>query len=137
MSVQEINIALPDHVYRRLESTAQSLDQPLSDVLLRAIEIGSPPAWDDVPEEHRKPLAAMDQLDNSALTSIAYGHRPAADTERHQALLELNAEQALTHDERLELQALRAAADKFMLERSHATSLLRWRGVPVPIPNGS
>lgn len=127
MPVQEVSITLPDDIYQRLESAARALDRPISEILLRAIEVGSPPGWDDVPDEYRDDLADMDELDNESLLKIV--HRPASKTERkrHEDLLNQNADSELGQEQQSELASLRVVADKHMLERSHAISLLRWR----------
>ena len=48
--------------------------------------------------------------------------------ERYQELLDRNANDVLSADERDELIRLRVESDRFMLCKVHAAALLRWRG---------
>ena len=49
-----------------------------------------------------------------------------------QELLEKNADDALSADDRIELEAQIFEADRFMLRKAHAAALLQWRGHAVP-----
>jgi len=129
-----ITLQLPDRLYQRLASTAQATQQPLEEVIIHALEVGSPPDWDDVPEEFQADLAALDRLDDAALWTIARSHQPSTEMTRYDVLLDLNQEGRLSDFEKLELTQLRQAADTFMLRKAHAAVLLRWRGHMVPNP---
>jgi hypothetical protein len=74
--------------------------------MLHALQVGSPPAWDNVPEEFQADIAAW---------QIVHSRKTAADMERYNILLEGNQSNTLTDAERLELMALRNEADRFML----------------------
>lgn len=69
-----ITLQLPERLYQRIVNTAQATQQPLEEVIIHALEVGSPPDWDDVPEEFQADLAALDRLDDAALWAIARGH---------------------------------------------------------------
>jgi hypothetical protein len=129
-----ITLQLPDRLYQRLASTAQATQQPLEEVIIHALEVGSPPDWDDVPEEFQADLAALDRVDDAALWTIARSHQPSTEMTRYDVLLDLNQEGRLSDFEKLELTQLRQAADTFMLRKAHAAVLLRWRGHMVPNP---
>ena len=73
MTVQNVTLPLPEHLYLRFEQVAQALQQSVADVLLHAVEVGSPPNWEDVPAEFQADLAALDWLDDKALWQIARG----------------------------------------------------------------
>ena len=132
MTVAPITLQLPDRLYQRLVNTAQATQQPLEAVILRALEVGSPPNWDDVPETLQADLAALDGLDDATLWTIALGRKSATELTRYDELLALNREGMLTDAERLELTSLRTEAERFMLRKAQATALLRWRGHQVP-----
>lgn len=68
-----------------------TLLRPLDDVLLHAVQVGSPPGWDDAPAEFQTDLAALDRLDDEALRRVARSHKTEADMERYQELLNKNA----------------------------------------------
>ncbi|MBE9067534.1 hypothetical protein IQ260_12780 [Leptolyngbya cf. ectocarpi LEGE 11479] len=123
-----ITLELPERLHQRLLNTAQATQQSLEAVILRALTIGSPPDWTDVPEEYQADLAALDRLDNDALWRVAQANKSAEDMARYDELLDRNSEGQLTDTEQLELLNLRKESERFMLCKSHAASILRWRG---------
>ncbi|WP_228021252.1 hypothetical protein [Vasconcelosia minhoensis] len=68
---EAITLQLPERLYQRLLSTAEATQQSLEAVVLRALTVGSPPDWTDVPEEYQSSLAALDRLADAALWKIA------------------------------------------------------------------
>lgn len=50
-------------------------------------------------------------------------------------LLDKNASDSLSANERQKLDSLRTEADRFMLCKAHAAALLKWRGVIVYMQN--
>lgn len=133
MSAPMLTLALPESLYRRLERTAEATKQPLEEIALHALSLGSPPAWDDVPPELQLALAALDRMDDDALWKIAKG-RMTADLSRRDDLLARNAEGGLSPEEQAELDRLLQEQDLFMLRKAHAAALLQWRGRRVPPP---
>jgi hypothetical protein len=129
---EPITLRLPEELYRRLTAAATATRRSLEEILLHALRIGSPPAWDDAPPEHQAELAAMDRLDDDELRKLAWGRRSEAELVRYDELLEQSAAGALGDAERSELEMLRREADRFMLVKAHAAVLLRWRGHDVP-----
>jgi hypothetical protein len=129
-----ITLQLPDRLYQRLINTAQAIQRPLEEVIVHALEVGSPPDWDDVPAEFQADLAALDRLDDATLWQIARSRKTVEEMAGYDDLLERNQEGTLTDSERLELMALRQAADRFMLCKAQAAVILRWRGHQVPSP---
>jgi hypothetical protein len=129
-----ITLQLPERLYQRLVNTAQATQRPLEEIIIHALETGSPPDWDDVPEEFQADLAALDSLDDNALWAIVRSHKPSNDMTRYDELLELNRETGLSDAEQIELAQLRHEADAFMLRKAHAATLLRWRGHPIVNP---
>jgi hypothetical protein len=134
MAVETVTLQIPEILYQRLVSTARATQQPLENVILHALQVGSPPEWDDVPEEFQADLAALDRLDDNTLWQIARSRKTVAEMERYNTLLDGNSSGTLTQDERLELMTLRNEADRFMLLKGQAAVLLRWRGHRVPTP---
>ena len=63
MRTSTLTLALPDELYLRLERAATATRQSIEEVVLHALRLGSPPAWDDVPPEHQIDLAALEKLD--------------------------------------------------------------------------
>lgn len=132
MTVKDIVLSLPEDLYLRLEQTARATKQPLTELLVHAIRAGSPPDWSQAPAEFQADLAALDRMDDAALWQIARGQRSEAEMARLAMLLEKNADDAVSAEETLELEQLVAAADRFMLCKAHAATLLQWRGHAVP-----
>jgi len=132
MTTQEVILPLPENLYLRLLQVAQATQQSLTDVLLYAVQVGSPPSWEDAPAEFQADLAALDRLSDEALWRIARSHQKEGTMERYQALLDKNANERLTEAERAELTQLRKEADRRMLRKAHAAALLRWRGHTIP-----
>lgn len=132
MLTQDVTIRLPEPLYVRLQQVAQATQRSLEELIVRAVQVGSPPSWEEAPAEFQADLAALDRLEDDALWRIARSTQLDADTTRYQELLDKNANGALTIPERLELTQLRQAADRFMLRKAYAVDLLRWRGYAIP-----
>jgi hypothetical protein len=132
MTMQTVTVSLPESVYLRLQQVAQGTQQSLTDVLLHAVKVGSPPSWEDVPAEFQVDLAALDRLDDDSLWQIARSKQSDDDMVQYQALLDKNADGTISEFERLELTQLRVEFDRLMLRKAHAAALLRWRGYQLP-----
>ncbi len=98
------------------------------------VTLGSTPAWDDVPPELQLDLAGLEKMGDEALWVIAKSRRESAEFVRYDELLDRNAAGSLTPGERDELNGLREEADRFMLCKAHAATLLRRRGHRVVSP---
>jgi hypothetical protein len=131
-SERTVTMQLPENLYLRLQQTAQATRQSLEATVLRALQVGSPPAWETAPAEFQADLAALDRLDDAALWRIARTRATPAPMDRYQALLDKNANQTLSTEERQELTQLRTDLDRQMLLKAHAAALLQWRGHQIP-----
>ena len=109
---ETITLELPDQLHQRLLRTAQATQQSLEAVILRALTVGSPPAWNDAPEEYQSDLAALDRLDDNALLKIAQASKSSEDMARYDKLLELNSEAKLTDTQQVELLNLRQKSER-------------------------
>ena len=132
MTTRTVKLRLPESLYIRLQQAADATRRPLDDILLHAVQVGSPPMWDDAPAEFQADLAALDRLDDETLWCIARSRKSDTEMERYQELLDKNANGTLAAEERDELVKLRIEYDRFMLRKAHAAALLRWRGHQVP-----
>ena len=130
-----ITVQLPENLYLRLQQTAQATRQSLEATTLRALQVGSPPAWETAPAEFQADLAALDRLDDAALWRVARTRAGPAQMDRYQALLDKNANHTLSATERKELTQLRTDFDRQMLRKVHAAVLLQWRGHQIPPPD--
>ncbi|MEM7531565.1 MAG: hypothetical protein AAF639_05290 [Chloroflexota bacterium] len=133
--MQDVMIQMPEPLYARLANAAHATRQPLQDILLHALKVGSPPSWEEAPAMFQADLAALDRLDDDSLWRIARSSRIGEDRTRYDELLDKNANGSLTERERTELNDLRNDADLFMLRKAYAVDLLRWRGHVIPPAN--
>jgi hypothetical protein len=131
MLAETVTLQVPDALYQRLVKTARVTKRSLEEVMIHALRVGSPPTWDDAPAEFQPDLAAMDQLDDESLWRIARSRKSQNEMVRYEELLDQSKRKALNDSERKELNVLREEADRFMLRKSHAAVLLRWRGHDV------
>jgi hypothetical protein len=141
MATQTITLRLPDDVYRRMLQMANVTKRPLEDVVYQSIQGNLPPSLDDILPEWQKELSHLQAMEDEALWVIAKESVPAKQWKRHKTLLFKNQTGQLSELERGELDQLRQAADAFVLRRSYALALLKWRGYTLPaasfaIPDG-
>lgn len=127
-----VTMQLPENLYLRLQQTAQATQQSFEAVLLRALQVGSPPTWETAPAEFQADLAALDRLDDATLWRIARYRANPPQLDRYQTLLDKNANDTLSAEERAELAQLRTEFDRHMLRKAHAAALLQWRGHQIP-----
>ena len=134
MTRQAITLHLPENIYWRLQAISQVTHQPLEEVAFQAIQGNLPPLIEDLPLEWQADLAELHSLDNEALWIITKESLPQKQWQRHEALLDQNQSGTLTEAEQNELIDLRTAVDRFVIRRSYALALLKWRGYTLVIP---
>ena len=125
---ETVVLQIPEALYQRLAIAAGATQRSLEEVILQALQIGSPPTWKDVPEEFQTDLASLDRLDDNSLWQIANSKKTILEMERYDFLLSKQKNIELTASERLELESLRTDSDRFMLRKSQAAAILKWRG---------
>jgi len=137
---QSLTLFLSDDIYRYLHEIADLTRQPVGELVAQSLKGNLPPRLADAPTELQPELLAMQTLPDGELREIAISQIPPEQQDRHQELLSKNEEGTLTGAERIELAGLRLNADRLMLQKAYAWSLLRWRGYPIPardeIPTG-
>jgi len=134
MTTQAINVQLPDEMYERLKDTAIATRRSLEDVVFQTIRGNLPPTLNDLPPEQRDLVADVEHLSDDALWAVAKESLPSSGWQRHQRLLRKAEDSALTpsdQTELAELAELRAATDHFVIRRSYALALLKWRGYTI------
>lgn len=128
--MQTLALQIPDALYDRLSQTARAVQQPIEQIVLRAIQIGAPPGLDDIPTEFQTSLLELDALNDDDLFAIAARKQSSQEFARYEDLLDRDDR---TYAEQQELDRLRFEADLLMLRKAHAAALLRWRGRTVPL----
>ena len=126
-----VTLQIPDGIYRRLEVQAKARSQSLEEILVHALNVGSPPDVNDVPTELKADLADLDSMSDDALLILMQAKKPIADFDRYDELLDLKADRLLLSAETEELERLRKESDIFMLRKAQAAVILKWRGYSV------
>lgn len=132
MAVQTVKVKLPSALYRRLERVAAVTRQSLDTVLLQTIRGNLPPLLEDVPPTMRAELRTLMKLDDNALWAVARSSFDSQQWRRHQRLLRKNAAGTLSAREHSELEKSRTELDRYVLRKSFALALLKWRGYTLP-----
>ena len=132
MTLQTINIQLPDTIYQRLQRVAEAMNQPIEEVVFQAIRGNLPPSLEDLSPELRRVVADLQYLSDEELWAIAKAPLPPQQWRRHQRLLRKAQDEMLSVVEQKELEELRVATDRFVTRRSYALALLKWHGHTLP-----
>jgi hypothetical protein len=98
-----VTLQIPDPIYQRLVNTANATGRSLEEVILHALKVGSPPDWDNVPDEFKAELAALDRFEDEALWKIATARKTLEEMARYDELLDRNQNGTLSQAERLEV----------------------------------
>jgi len=131
MQTETVTLKIPEAIYQRFANTARGMQRPVEEIVIHALKVGTPPGYEDIPEEFKADIAGLDRLDDDSLWSIARSRKTEAEMEKYNNLLEANSSRELTDREQLELIKMRREADLFMLRKAQAAALLNWRGYQV------
>ena len=129
---RSLTVELPESIFEYLQQMASFTRQSLDQLARQSIEGNLPPSVANAPAEMQPELLRMQTSSIAELQQIAHSQIPAGKQARHLELLEKNSESTITPGERQELASLRLEADRLMLRKARAWSLLRWRGQPIP-----
>ena len=132
MAMQRVEIELPESVYRQLAQIAKETAQPIATLAAQSVISNLPPSVEDASPELRADLLRLQTLATEDLLRAAQSEVGPADRVRQVELLEKHEDGQLTESERQELSTLRQSADRLMLRKAYAWSILRWRGQSVP-----
>lgn len=123
--MSDYTLTIPDTVYNRAKRIAWETSRPVEDVLLHQLEKLEEPA---LPPDQQAELDALRHLSDDALWTIAREQMPEAIEVRAHTLMDKNSLRQITDDEYAELQQLSQRADRLMLRKAEAASILRERG---------
>jgi hypothetical protein len=132
MTTQRVTIELPEPVFRQLVRIAEATQQSVEVLAAQSVLSNLPPSVENASPEMQPELLKIQSLSIEELLAIANAQVEPSQHERHVELLEKNKEGSLTSEERQELTDLRLAADRLMLRKAYAGSVLRWRGHRIP-----
>jgi hypothetical protein len=132
MTTQRVTIELPEPVFRQLARIAEATQQSVEVLAAQSVVSNLPPSVENASLDMQPELLNMQTLSIEELLAIANAKVEPSQHERHVELLEKNQEHSLTLEERQELTDLRLAADRLMLRKAYAWSVLRRRGHRIP-----
>ncbi|NJM17970.1 MAG: hypothetical protein HC836_39750 [Richelia sp. RM2_1_2] len=133
MATQKVTVELPQAIFQQLARIANATQQPLETLAAQSIVSNLPPTPDNAPVEIQEELLQMQIWDLEELLAIANSQITSEQQKRHTELLEKNSTvEELNKSERQELSELRIKADRLMLQKAYAWSVLRWRGHKIP-----
>ena len=133
MAKQKVTVELPQAIFQQLARIANATQQPLETLVAQSTVSNLPPTPDNAPLEIQEELLQMQIWNDEELLAIANSQITDQQQKRHIELLEKNStSEELNKSERQELSVLRVKADRLMLQKAYAWSVLRWRGHKVP-----
>jgi hypothetical protein len=132
MTTQRVMIELPEPVFRQLARIAEATQQSVEVLAAQSVVSNLPPTPENAPQDMQSELLLMPTPSIQELLILAHAKVESAQHNRHVELLEKNKEDSLTPQERQELTDLRLAADRLMLRKAYAWSVLRWLGHRIP-----
>lgn len=125
-------VQIPESLYHRLERLAEISHRSVETVVEQTLSAGVPPLPDDLSEEMRADLLALETADDDELWQVARSIVNPQQQDRHSFLLNKNRLGTITEAELEELADLRRQADQLMLRKAYAYVLLKWRGHRLP-----
>ncbi|MCC7208888.1 MAG: hypothetical protein IT323_16380 [Anaerolineae bacterium] len=123
----QIVLTLPEEISARARRIAETTSRPVEQVLIEHLQtLAAPQA--ELPPDERAELDALAHLSNDALWTIAREQMPDEVQARAHELMDRNARGQLSPSEIDELDILVQRADRLMLRKAEAASLLAQRG---------
>jgi hypothetical protein len=111
---------------------ADATSQALEDVVLPTIWSNLPPLIEDLPPERRHVVTDRQSFNDADLWAVAREPVPPPQWRRHQRRLRKAHTGALTAAEQQALTRLRGATARFVIRRSYALALFKWREHTIP-----
>jgi hypothetical protein len=120
----QIVLTIPEEISARARQIAETTDQPVEQVLLEHLKTLTSPL-PILPAHEQAELDALHHLSDDALWTMAREQMPSEVQARADHLM---GQSTLSEAEQTELDALVARADRLMLRKAEAASLLKARG---------
>ncbi len=131
MTDYSVTLTVPDYVYNRARKIAEATAQPVEQVIRQQIEEAFAEPLPKLPPDEEAELAALGQLSDDALRTIAREQMPADLQLRMQGLMDRNNLGTITEAEHRELESLVERGNQLMLRKAEAGAILTRRGHPV------
>jgi uncharacterized protein (DUF1684 family) len=124
---EQITLTLPEDISARVRQIAETTSQPVEQIVLdhlKSLSIQLPP----LPPEDQAELDALRHLSDDALWTIAREQVPEEAQARAHTLMDKNSLGTITDAEAAELEKLVQRADRVMLRKAEAATILKKRG---------
>lgn len=118
MEDQTVAILIPEQLYQRLERLAALTNHSLEQLVVQTLSANVPPLPDDIPDDMRDDLIALETLDDAALWQVAHSVVSAEQHEQLVLLLDKQEVGTITDAERAVLSQLQREADRAERHRS-------------------
>jgi hypothetical protein len=122
-----IVLTVPEDLATRARHIAETTAQPVEQVLLDHLRTLSAPL-PELPPDEQAELDALHQLSDDALWTIAREQMPDDVQRRAHELMKRNSRDLLSDTEAAELERFVTRADRLLLRKAEAASLLQKRG---------
>jgi len=124
---ETVTLQIPETLYQRLAIATGATRAIARRHNFTSLTNWQPPNTERCTEEFHTDFASLDRLNDDSLWQIARSKKSQLEMERYDTLLSKQQNTALTDSERLELDNLRKDSDRFMLRKSQAAAILKWR----------
>jgi hypothetical protein len=124
---EQITLTLPEDISARVRQIAETTSQPVEQIVLdhlKSLSIQLPP----LPPEDQAELDALRHLSDDALWTIAREQVLEEAQARAHTLMDKNSLGTITDAEAAELEKLVQRADRVMLRKAEAATILKKRG---------
>lgn len=130
VDMTDFTLTIPEELYLRARKIAQTIAQPVEEVLLEQLRL-----WTEaVPlleDDEESELQALRYLSDDALWTIAREQMPSDLQNKMQQLMDKNSAGTISEKEVAELKLLVERGQQLMLRKSEAAALLTKRGYKV------
>ena len=131
MTDYSVTFTVPDYVYDRAQKIAKATSQPLEKVFRHQIELAFSEPLPKLSPDEESELAALGQLSDDALWTIALGQMLADLQTRMHELMDTNNFGTISEVGRAELETLVDRENRHVLRKAEASALLTRRGHKV------
>ncbi len=134
MSSHTLTLTIPNELYQQLQTQAQVLSRPLSELVVQILahHVPKPPIENDLPSAIQAELTAMEELSDEVLWQIAESQYNSDKLILYDVLLDRNKNGQLTTEGGMLLSQLREESELLMLRKAHAYAILKSRGHQLP-----
>lgn len=127
--MSDYTLTIPEEIYSRVLQIAEEASQAVDEVMIEYLKRLS--HLPQLPPDEEAELAALKQLSDDALWTIAREQMPVDSQVQMQTLMDKNSLGTITPSEYAELEILVERGQRLMVRKSEAAALLTQRGYKV------